>query len=135
MLARVDASGVSRAAPMGFEAQPVMEAIARQSLKLSNPIHDSAAHRSPFVFTIRLAHHILAVAVPNALFGQQLIAAGIRRTSDGFGIAGIQFSIKFLSGIAFSTAADSSPVAVLHDISFFQQKDEVHFGAALCRPL
>jgi hypothetical protein len=109
---------------MGFEAQPVVEAIARQSLKLSNPIHDSAAHRSPFVFTVRLAHHILAVAVPNALFGQQLIAAGIGQgvLPMASALPGSQFSIKLLSGIAFSTAADSSPVAVLHDISFSSRR-------------
>ena len=39
--------------------------------------------------------------------------------------------MKFLSGIAFSTAADSSPVAVLQDISFSSRRMSVVFGAAL----
>ena len=37
-------------------------------------------------------------------------------------LPGSQFNMKFLLGIAFSTAADSSPVAVLHDISFSSNK-------------
>ena len=68
---------------MGFETQPVVEAITLQSLKLPNPIHDTAANRSPIVFVVRLVHYVFAVAVSNALFRQQFIAGWIGRTADG----------------------------------------------------
>ncbi len=43
-------------------------------------------------------------------------------------LPGSQLSMKFLLGIAFSTAADSSPVAVLHDISFSSSRIRLLFA-------
>jgi len=65
---------------VSFKAQPVVEAITLQSLELPNPIHDAATDRSPIVFVIWLAHYIFAVAVPDAVFGQQLISGNDRRS-------------------------------------------------------
>src|ERR1700690_3217229 len=72
---------------MGFEAHRTVESIALQSPELPNPIHNTAANRSPVVLVVRLAHDILAVAVPDALLGQELIASRKGRASDGGGIA------------------------------------------------
>ena len=47
----------------------MVKAVAPQSLELPDPIHDPSAYRSPIVFVIRLTYHILAVAVPNPIFG------------------------------------------------------------------
>lgn len=51
-----------------------MAAITLQSLKLPNPILDTAANRSPIVFVVRLVHYVFGVAASNALFRPQFIA-------------------------------------------------------------
>ena len=120
---------------MGFETQPIAEAITLESLKLPNPIHNAAADGSPIIFAVGLVHHILAVAVPDALFREQLIASWVGCASYGCGMPGSQFSMKFSFGIAFNTAADSSPVAVLQDISFSSKSTRLSLeqrSAAFC---
>ena len=59
---------------MSFEAQTVTEIVALEILKLANPIDHAASHWRPIIFMVRLAHHVLAMAVPDAVFGQQIIA-------------------------------------------------------------
>ena len=59
MLARVDASGVPRHAN-GFRNSARSEAIERQSLKLSHPIHDPALYR--FQQYLRLDRYSGAIA-------------------------------------------------------------------------
>jgi hypothetical protein len=45
-----------------------VEATTLQSLKLPNPIHDTAAYRSPIVFVIRLVHHVFQSLASGDIF-------------------------------------------------------------------
>src|ERR1700727_3455196 len=82
--------------PVCLETQPVTEAVTLQCFYLSTPIHDAGAYRSPIVFVIGLAHHILAMAVSDAVSGQQLISAWIWRTSYCCGISRIPVQHEIL---------------------------------------
>ena len=58
--------------------------------QLAHPIHHSIAHRSPLVLPIRLAFHILAVAMADAVLRQQIVSIGIRRVIRKSGcVAGV----------------------------------------------
>src|SRR4029077_12553195 len=117
-------------APVGFETQPVVEAITLQSLKLPNPIHNTAANRSPIVFVVRLVRYVFAVAVSNALFRQQLIAGWIGRTPDGHRIARVpvQHEVLVWNPLQHSSRLFARGCVAGHLI--FQEEDEVVFGAA-----
>ena len=107
-----------------------MEAITLQSLQLPNPIHDAAAYRSPIVFVIGLAHHIFAVAVPDAVFGQQFIAGWIGRASQGRGIAGIPVQHEVLVWNRLQHGSRLFACCGVAGHLVFEQKDDVVFGAA-----
>src|SRR6201987_6560708 len=79
----------ARASPVGFKAQLIAEAVALQSLKLTNPVYDAPTHGSPVVFVVRLTYDILAMTMPDAIFRQKLIAGRIRRIAEGCGISRI----------------------------------------------
>src|SRR6202163_5161493 len=122
--------GRTCATPVGFETQSIVEAVAPQRLKLSNPTHDASAYRSPIVFVVGLAHHIFAVTVPNAVFGQQLITGWIWSASEGSGIPGIpvQHEVFVWNRLRPSSRLFSACGVAGHLV--FEQEDEVIFGAA-----
>src|SRR6267154_6134804 len=73
---------------MSFEAHPVVITIALERPVLACPIDDASSHGRPIVSFV-LLYRILRVAVTNAVFGQKIIAVGIRRLTAGRGISRI----------------------------------------------
>src|SRR5260370_42466252 len=73
---------------MSFEAHPVVITIALERTVLACPIADAPSHSRPIVSFV-LLYRILRVAVTNAVFGQKIIAVGIRRLTVGRGISRI----------------------------------------------
>src|SRR5260370_32615769 len=73
---------------MVIEALPVVITIALERPVLACPIDDASSHGRPIVSFV-LLYRILRVAVTNAVFGQKIIAVGIRRLTAGRGISRI----------------------------------------------
>src|SRR5260370_20053449 len=73
---------------MSFEVHPVVITIALEGPVLACPIDDASSHGRPIVSFV-LLYRILRVAVTNAVFGQKIIAVGIRRLTAGRGISRI----------------------------------------------
>ena len=152
MLIRVDASGVPAPRTVGFEAQAVVEAITLQSLELPNPIDNAATDRGPIVYVhlflfrciVRRAHYIFAMAVPNAVFGQQLIASWIGGLSDDGGVARIPVQHQVLGWNRFQHGSRFFARGSVAGHFVFEQQNEIVFGAAFgsllqfgidCRPV
>src|SRR5258708_33691478 len=115
---------------MGLETQPMPEAVTLQSLKLPNPIHDARTYRSPIVLAVRLAHHILAVAMPNAVFGTQLIPGRIRRASQRRCVPWIPVQHEILVWNRLQQGSRLFPRRCVARHFVFEKKDDVVFGAA-----
>src|SRR5215813_2486803 len=75
---------------MRFEAHSVVVAILLQGLELSNPIHDASSDGRPLVFSVRKALYVLAVAVTDTLFRQQVVAGWVGCVvRESGGVAGV----------------------------------------------
>src|SRR5215469_13612760 len=59
--------------PVGFKAQSVVESVVLERLQLSHPVDHPGADGRPFIFVVGLANYILAVAMSDALFWQQIV--------------------------------------------------------------
>src|SRR5258708_8792102 len=114
---------------MGLETQPMPEAVTLQSLKLPNPIHDARTYRSPIVLAVRLAHHVLAVAMPNAVFGKQFIPGWIRRASQGCCVPWIPVQHEILVGNRLQQGSRLFPRRCVARHFVFEKKDNAVFGA------
>src|SRR5258708_21888721 len=115
---------------MGLETQPIPEAVTLQSLKLPNPIHDARTYRSPIVLVVRLAHHILAVAMPNAVFGKQFIPGWIRRASQRSCVPWIPVQHEVLVRNRLQQCSRLFPRRCVAGHFVFEEKDDVVFSAA-----
>ena len=82
--------GCSRAAPMRFEADGEMIAVALQRRKLASPINDAASHGGPVIaLAVGFLLGVLAMAMANAIFRQEIIAIGIWGFTAFGGVPGI----------------------------------------------
>ena len=82
--------GRACAAPVGFEADSVVIAVALQRGELTFPIDDAGSDGRPVVaFAVGFARDVFAVAMSDALFRQQLVSVGIRRFAGGAGVSRI----------------------------------------------
>src|SRR5260370_38602402 len=68
------------ATPVRLQADGELVSITLEGSELSFPIDHPATHGRPFVaLAICLLHRVLAVAVPDPIFGQEVVSLGIRR--------------------------------------------------------
>ena len=107
------------AVPVCFEADSESITIAFQRGELPDPIDGAATHSRPVVMlATRLSGDIFAMAVPNPIFRQQIIAIGKWLFAECGGISGSQLSMRFGDFTTARTFADSAAVPVLQDGSF-----------------
>ena len=84
MLMRLEASPTLMLVPAGlaavpvrFKAHGVVVAIALERAELTHPIDDAAAHRRPLKLAVRLANRVFAVAMADAVLGQEIVVVGV----------------------------------------------------------
>src|ERR1700761_7963157 len=75
---------------MRLQTHRIVIAVTFKSLELTDPVNHTAAYRSPFVLATGQTLHVLAVAMTDAFFWQQVVAIRIWRViGEGSGVAGI----------------------------------------------
>ena len=90
---RTGSFGSSGSAPVSFQANRVAISIPFEGGKLSCPVDDALAYGCPVV-VFSLLDYIFAVAVPDSIFGQQVVCVGIRYFPATGGVARIPIKHK-----------------------------------------
>ena len=116
---------------MSLKAHGVVIAIVLQGAELAHPVDHAAAHRRPFRLAIGFANRILAMAVADAMFGQQIVVVGVGRViREGRGVARIPIEHEVGLGDGGQCFRCFLAAARVAGHFVFEQKDEIVLGAS-----
>src|SRR5438552_1173348 len=74
---------------MSFKAHGVLISGIQERAELAHPVDDAASHALPLVFAVPCFNCVFHMAMPDAVFGDELISIGIRNLAVRSRVAGV----------------------------------------------